>query len=295
MTISATPNTFLVPWSMSTPAAGPQLPVGPQMANPFAVGGMGSPVVAPGFGGILDGTRGVRSVYQRGSNSVVRAVKAALRELGLYHGDVSGPYDAALRTSILAFQGRTGLRKTGTPNKPTRIALKNAVARKHAAARVSARRAAAAPSPMPIQSGYAAGPAIRSGYAVGPAIQSVAQQDTLPLGYLNPYGAANPYLNPYGTANPYAFGMSSPYPSLGAPGAFGAMAPYGMTAPWSSPMPNRPQASITNQSGIAPTAGSAANQHVDNRNSDARSNAWLGGTTYAQYPWAEQAPPSPAK
>lgn len=128
----------------------------PQM--PPASVGMTEPEIAmPGAS--RQARSGATQSGRAGSDSsVVRAVKAALRELGLYDGPINGTYDARVRQSVLAFQKQEGIARTGKPNARTRKALKNAVTEKAAAA------APARPQHVPA-AGAAPGSAVVSGAA----------------------------------------------------------------------------------------------------------------------------------
>jgi peptidoglycan hydrolase-like protein with peptidoglycan-binding domain len=219
--------TLINPYALQTG----QLPIGMMPVPPQA-----------GFGGLLETGGGVKVAVQRSSNNMIRAVKAALKELGLFHGAVSGPYDAQLKSSILAFQQQQGLQKTGLPNKPTRVALKDAVVQKQAA------QAQTVPQAMP----------------------QTLPQSMAGTGTIAQYGPQ------VGVPGYGAYG--APYPGIGIP-----QVPWPETA--NQQPSNRAQASVTNQSAIAPTASSVANQSVTNRNRDATDNSWLAGMTYNQYPY----------
>lgn len=116
------------------------LPGGQPLAQPLAMpsavgqllGSQPAPVPAaaplgnrfPVRSSLASGFEGAQSLGERPIRlRVTSAVKAALRELGLHKGAVNGTADGELRQSILAFQAKNGLAKTGKLNAATKRAL----------------------------------------------------------------------------------------------------------------------------------------------------------------------------
>ena len=243
MTILGTPNAVTLPLNFAQPQAlnTPLTNLQPNMLQPIAFqpqAGMGLVADPYGIGVASTGDAVSGAAQATGAKpGLTEAVKAALRELGLFRGAVTSNYGTGVRSSVLAFQKKSGLKATGKPNAKTRKALKAALLKKQAAA--AAKQPTFVPTPT-LQ------PDLRVGTPAG----------------VNPYAGQVPGAV---TGYPTTAGAAM-LPMLGAAGA-----PLEMTG---AGTPSGPQVNATNQSGLAAGAHGAT-QNVTNRNafaSDAQSN-----------------------
>jgi len=241
-----------------------------QPAQPLAPGFVGGPVplgqvpLGMGMAPTTDARTAADPTKRSLAMKLTSAVKAALKELGLYDGPVNGVNDAQLTQGILAFQAKNGLRQTGKADTQTRQKLSARMRARHTAA---AQSKAVLPGAMQVQGTPSAAmttqmqPGLGNAQAptMGPAhMTSMPQGMAAPAMQTMPQGLAGPAMQ----TMPYMGGVGGFDPLTGFNGGVGALpaTPEG-----------GPQVNATNQGGLAMGANGAAGargatQHVENRN-----------------------------
>lgn len=229
---------FGIPGAATLPPMTGQAGLQPIAYQPQLALGRG---LQPDFSGPLESQEKPSIGNAIAGNPVVRAVKAALTELGLYHGAVDDKLDAATRRSVLAFQKRNRLKATGKPDVQTRKALQRQVAARSATARAKSPGAQATTAPA--TPGAVLAPAVVPGApTAGFAPTGLAQQPRLaPLTTTGLPGSATAPMHP------------------------GAL-PFGPDVTGAQPeQPTGPQLNATNQQGLT-NAAQGATQAVTNNN-----------------------------
>lgn len=238
-------SVFGIPGFSPLPAYGISrtLPMSPYGANAY---GIGPALAQPGSRYGLEPARtGARLIGESpvSNNRFVRAVKLALRELGLYHGKVTSAYDTQTRRGVAAFQRRSGLRATGQANVGTRRALRRAVLNQ-----ATGQRALVGIAPDGSRITHVARGTRRSGAPVAAGTLGMAGAG----GLISPYGAQMPGAG--APASPFAMG-TLPFHGPGM-----TLPPTGLPQ-----APDGPQVNASNQQGIA-NGTTGATQNVTNRN-----------------------------
>lgn len=121
-------------------------------------------------------------------NRFVRAVKAALHELGLYKGEVNDVFDKQAKASVLAFQKKAGIKPTGKPTAKTRKALQKAILKKAAKKKAAAKKVSVAKvATVGVSPALAANPAIAGAVQGQGMIPGQQPTSTLPFA-ADPFG-----------------------------------------------------------------------------------------------------------